>query len=248
MNFKKPPVVEAWIAFKFDLSEESTKWDENKAESSIKEYFKDFKPESFSQFVQVRIDAKTKKFILTPDSIFDRIRAFTEQKDYCVQAGRDIFILNQIKKDDWPSFDNMRDRVLEEVQKYIDFRGLDDIATVSLHYRNIISIPRDGKERIDLKEFFHVYTEMPERPFGVVSGFNFSVKLDEACEKATTTLTLQSLQLKDPSDDSFKFAMDWHVTSTEKIDGLNFAKKWLNKAHQGIYRLSNIFSVNSFFA
>ncbi len=174
MEFKKPPVVEAWIAFKFDLSEESAAWDESTAEYFIKEHFRDFKIEGCFGFSKLFIDNKTHNIDLAKSQIiFDRVRAFTEQKDYCVQAGRGIFILNQIKKDDWPSFDNMRDRVLEEVQKYIDFRGLDDIATVSLHYRDIISIPRDGKEYIDLKEFFHVYTEMPERPFGVVSGFNF---------------------------------------------------------------------------
>ena len=235
MKFKKPPVVEAWIAFKFDLSEESAVWDESTAEYLIKNCFKDFRIEGWFGFTKLFFDNKAHNIDPTKTEIvFDRIRAFTEQKDYCVQASRDTLVFNQIKKGIWPEYEVMRDQAIDALNKYMDFRGLKNLSSVSLHYRDIISIPKSNNSLIELEDFFKIHPELPTARFGVVSGFNFSVKLDETCEKATTTLTLQSLPLKDPSDDNFKFAMDWHVTSVEKFDDLSFAIKWLNKAHDDL--------------
>ena len=235
MKFKKPPVVEAWIAFKFNLSEEAMKWDEDRAQLFIKENFKDLKIEGIFGFSKLFIDNQTRNIdLMKTEIIFDKIRAFTEQKDYCVQASRDRLVFNQIKKGIWPEYEGMRDRALVALEKYMDCRDLYDLSSVSLHYKDIISIPRNNNNLIDLKDFFKIHPELPTEHFGVLSGFNFSVKLDETCEKATTTLTLQSLPLKDPSDDNFKFAMDWHVTSVENFDDLSSAIKWLNKAHDDL--------------
>ena len=232
-EFKTPPVVEAWIKFKFELSEESIPWDENAAEYFIKEYFKDFKPESFSRFAQVRVDAKTKSLTLAPDSIFDKIRAFTRQKDYCIQAGRDILVFNQIKKEKWPKFDNMRDKALEAVQHYMNFRGLTKLMSVELHYRDIISIPKGKGDLVDLKDYFMVGPEIPEESFGNVSGFNLAVQLPNIYEKGNTILRIQSLPHMD-SGAKYNFAWDWHVSSTEKVDDLEAAEKWLNEAHKDL--------------
>ena len=235
MKFKKPPVVEAWIAFKFDLSEEATEWNEDTAEYFIKKHFEDFKIEGVFGFSKIFVDNKTRN--IDPDKtqiIFDRIRAFTEQKNYCVQVGRDKMIFNQIKKGMWPGYEVMRDQAVGALKKYMDFRGLYNLSNVSLHYRDIISIPKDREDRIDLKDFFRVYPEMPEETFSIISAFNFSTQLEEFCEKATTTLTLQSLPLKDLSEGNFKFAMDWHITSVEKFEDLNHAIEWLDTSHKNL--------------
>jgi len=235
LKFKKPPVVEAWIAFKLDLSEESTKWDEDRAQLFIKENFEDFKIEGCFGFSKLFIDNKTHN--IDPDKtqiIFDRIRAFTEQKDYCVQAGRNILVFNQINKERWPEYEAMRDRAIDALNKYMDFRDLHKLSSVSLHYRDIISIPKGENNLIELKDFFKVHPELPKEHFGALSGFSLSAQLGEIGEKAITNLTLHSLPQKDPSDDNAKFIMDWHVTSIEKFDNLDFAVKWLNKAHKDL--------------
>ncbi len=56
MRFRNPPVVEAWIGFRLDLSEETTKWDEDTAAYFIKTHFDDFEIEPFPPVPAIVLD------------------------------------------------------------------------------------------------------------------------------------------------------------------------------------------------
>lgn len=231
-GLKKPPVVEAWIEFKFDLSDESATWDKKTAEYFIDECFKGFKPDHFFGFAEIRVDAKTgRPDFVSAEPVFDRIRAFTEDKAHCVQAGRNVLVFNQLKKDDWPGFEPMREGAFEAVRKYMKFRGLGRLTSVVLHYRNIVSIPKKKQAGIRLNDFFTIHPEVPEDLYQSMSGFRFTVHLPEACERANTILSIQNLPATGNSPDSFSFVMDWHVTSTGTVESLDSAESWLEQAH-----------------
>ena len=235
MQFNKPPVMEAWIEFRFALSKEAAEWDEATANDLIKRYFEGFNPESFSKYAKIKIDAKTGD----PDfsvrqELFDRVRAFSDAKDYCVQARRDMLVFNQIKKDRWPGYDCLEKKAFEAVEKYMKFRGLDELVGASLHYRDIVSIPKPTKSGIHIEEWFRIFPEVPEDTFGKMSGFKFTVGLSEACRNASVVLGIESLRPIQDSDNEYRFLMDWHVTPTISIKDLQAAKEWLDASHRDL--------------
>jgi len=232
VEFRKPPVVEAWIAFKFALTQETSAWDENAAKEFLESYFRDFKPESLFKFTQIEVDAKTGKPNFTgAQEFFDRIRAFSTDRDRCLQARRDTLVFNQLKKGKWPGYEVMRDAAVEAARKYMEFRDLTELIAVELHYRDVVSVPRNPGQGIRIEDWFRVYLHFPESGFGTVSAFGFRVQLPTLCEGANATLSIQSLPLTGEDDSQFGFSVDWHVTSVDKTSGLEKAMLWLDSAH-----------------
>jgi uncharacterized protein (TIGR04255 family) len=235
LKFANPPVVEAWIEFKFDLSDEPATWDKKTAEYFINECFEDFQPDQFFGYAgqaQIKVDAKTGRADLVgAETVFERIRAFTGDRSRCVQGGRNILVFNQMKTDKWPGFEPMREAAHDAVSKYMKFRGLTKLTSVALHYRDVVSVPQGEKGGVRLNDFFTIHPEVPEQVYQSMSGFRFTVQLPEVCDQANTILTIQSLPPTGNSADSYSFAMDWHVTSTGSVESLDSAESWLEKAH-----------------
>ena len=232
MKFKKPPVVEAWIEFKVDLADESKGWDENAAKEFINKHFADFKQQEFFGLVEVKIDPKTRELSQT-GMLFERIRAFTKDRDRCIQAGRNLLAFNQIRQGDgeWPGYEQLQDGAFDALQKYLDFRGLSTLVGVSLHYRDIVAIPKGEDGTIKLEDYFAVYPCLPDGLFGAMSRFRIVIQLQEACKGGNVTLSIQSLPGFVPSEDKGRFAMDWHVSSNQETRDMDSAREWLAEAH-----------------
>jgi uncharacterized protein (TIGR04255 family) len=165
---------------------------------------------------------------------FERVQAFSQKGDLCVQAGRDVLVLNQLAQETWGGYSRLRDAAVSAAQKYTDFRGFDELAAVSLHYRDIVEIPRRTDPGIELRDWFRVYPEVPEDSFGSMGEFTFAVKLPSMCEDAVAVLSIQSVPLVAEDNPVFRFALDWHVSSADKIDNLDDAKQWLDGAHRAL--------------
>lgn len=234
VEFKKPPVIEAWIEFKFALTDEASTWDEDKAKALVKTRFADFTPESFSRYTEICVDAKTGKADLSNvQELFDRIRAFSGDKDKCIQARRDGFVFNQLNKLKWSGYEVMADNAIEAVGQYMEFREFNELENVSLHYRDIVPIPKpDEGESIRLSDWFRIYPEIPQDTLGKVSAFRFDVQLPELCNDADARLSIQSLPPVEEGETDFKFSIDWHITSADnKVVDLKTARNWLDSAH-----------------
>jgi len=232
VEFARPPVVEAWIEFKFALTQEDSQWDEDAARSLMKLYSGEFVPDSFLKCVQIDVNIRPGQSDTTARrEFFDRVRAFSERKDLCIQAGRDVFVFNQIKKEGWGKYERLRDAALASVEKYMKFRDLHDLIAVSLHYRDIVVIPAGRDSRIRLNDWFRVYPEVPEDPFGTVSAFKFDLQFPNMCKDGNALLTVRSLPVVGQEDAGFKFSVDWHVVSTGKMGGLMGCNEWLDSAH-----------------
>ena len=235
MRFKKPPVIESWIEFKIGLSDESRVWDENTAKEFISKYFAEFKQQEIFGLAEVKIDPKTRELSKT-EMLFERIRAFTKDRDKCIQAGRNLVGFNQIRQGvlEWPGYECMKDNASDALQKYLDFRGLSTLVSVSLHYLDIVAIPKGKDGKIKLEEYFTIYPHLPDGPFGAMSGFRIVMQLPEACKGSNVTLSIQSLPAFASSKDKGGFAIDWHVSSSQGTYNIGSACKWLDEAHSGL--------------
>jgi uncharacterized protein (TIGR04255 family) len=237
VGFKKPPVVEAWIEFKFALTQEDSKWDEDAARSLMKTCFQEFVAGTFLKSMQINVDMRPGQSgpTATPEVSFERVRAFSQGGDHCIQAGRNVFVFNQLRRATWLKYECMRDAALSAVQKYMSFRNLDELTGVSLHYRDVVAIPKTDTSGIEFKDWFHVFPEVPKHSFGNVSAFTFAVQLPSMCENAIAILSIQSLPSMGEEDREFKFSIDWHVSSVDKVEDLEAARQWLDSAHDALH-------------
>jgi uncharacterized protein (TIGR04255 family) len=226
-EFQNPPVIEAWIEFEIDLTEESVPWGEDAAKELIRKCFPEFKAVDFFGLAKVTVDSKTRKILETGVS-FERVRAFTETRDRCIQAGRNVLVFNQIKKDTWPSFEERRDQALDALAKYMAFRQLNKLRTVALHYKDVVQIPRGDTNEIRLENYFTVCPRVPEDKFGALSHFTFTLNLPDFCKPASIILSMQNVP---SSETHYRFVMDWHLTPKQEITDADTGKKWLDDAH-----------------
>ena len=234
-EFNKPPVVEAWIEFYFDLSEENTPWTEELATNFIKENFSDFLIKNSEYFARIKVNPHGEPDLSKSEKIFNRIKAFSENSDYCIQAGRNCLIFNQINKGKWLGYDNMRDKSFEVLNKYLDFRGIEKLVDICLHYRDVVKIPSE-ENKIKLEDFFKIYPKL-EEDFGEVSGFSLDLILHESCKNAVTFFTL--LNLLSDNVKEFTFQLDWHIKkkpSDKALININESKEWLNQVHSDILK------------
>jgi uncharacterized protein (TIGR04255 family) len=233
MKHKKPPVVEAWIQFKVSLAEETAGWDESTAKEFINKYFPEFKQQELFGLAEVKIDPRTANVLGTVKS-FERIRAFTQARDLCVQAGRNLLVFNQIRQGEWGGYDRLQDGAFDALEKYFGFRGLSTLAGVSLHYRDIVVIPSGPNGKIQLDDYFAVCPRIPETAFGEVSGFRVAMDFPHACENGITTVAIQTVPVIESSCDEYRFAVDWHVGCDGKTPDVASARQWLEQAHRDL--------------
>lgn len=250
MEFNKPPILEAWIEFYLDLTDETITWDKDFAESFIdREYGTEFPKRNFNLLAsggKVHVE-KGIPHLINANIEFDRIRAKTENEDYCIQAGRDILVFNQIKKDDigWPKYENLRLKAMDVLRRFVAFRGLKGITGVALHYRDLIVIPPEEPEGgLCLEKYFRISPRIPDDVFGSLSSFNVSFELPDICEDGIANLSLQTTRSrKEHKDNSFMFMMDWHFKSTCFFENIDQIVLWLNNAHQSLHtRFHNSFT------
>jgi uncharacterized protein (TIGR04255 family) len=233
-KFPNPPVLEAWIEFEVDLTDENIPWNEETTKLFIKSAFPEFAKVNYFALARVEFNTKTKEW-LHKDLAFDLVRAFTETQDRCIQARRDRLVFNRINKGNWLGFQTLRDEAFATLQKYKEFRQLHKLKSICLHYKDIVKIPREGTSGIDLAEYFNMFLNVPHSGFGVLEGFNFLVQLSGVCKDANTIVTLQSIPVADKEATEYDFVMDWHTASTVPISDEDMAKEWLNDTHKGVY-------------
>jgi hypothetical protein len=99
---------------------------------------------------------------------------------------------------------------------------------------DIVAIPKGNDGKIKIEDYFAVYPHLPDGSFGAMSGFQVVMQLPEACKGGNMTLSIQSLPAFEPSEDKGRFAMDWHVCSSQGTYDMDSAVKWLGGAHNGV--------------
>ena len=242
MEFKNPPVIEAWTEFTLELPDETVAWDKNSAVDFINNCCHGFKPSDFLIQQQVMIDAHSRsdpKLKIT----FERIRAFDEGKENCIQAGQKILIFNQIRRTSWPGFSALRDRSLDTLCKFIDFRKLNKLGSVALHYRDLVEIPFDQNNAIDPKNYFRIYPHCPETIFEDMSYYSLRIVLNAISAREKVLLEIQTVPGNETNVGTGKFQFDWHIKTESKCDDMDTARCWLDNAHADLEKtFKNLFT------
>ena len=234
-EYTEPPVVEAWIEFDFDLSEEENiPWTEEVATNFFQENLQDFSAKHFQYYARIEANSKGEPDLSKIDKQFSRVKAFSKDEQYCIQAGRNFLVFNQINIGNWLGYPNMRDKAFETLDIYSKYRGIDKLLGSCLHYRDQIDIPSKGK-KIELEDYFKIYPHLDDS-LGDMSHFKLELVLPDLCEESVCLFTL--LSLPGNNEKKFKFQMDWDIKPTMSgiKTSMNFddTKIWLDKVHSSL--------------
>ena len=243
VKFNNPPVIEAWIEFRFSFKDEIPYWDEVKAQAFIADYFEGrFHVDSFLGRTEFTISASGGRPAFTQSKvIFERVRATNEYSDRYVQVGRDTLIYNLLRKEkDWPEYHSLRDDAMDSYDKFIQFLRPMALQHIALHYRDLVIVPLQDKQRVRLGDYFTIFPEVPERKFGDMSNFMVALTLPETWRSGVLNLMVQSdppvPSPEHPNEGRFRW--DWHISPKSSIGSLDkdTITTWLDQAHDDLFQ------------
>lgn len=237
-KYKNPPVVEAWIDFRFEYGEETSQWNEKVAVDFLNS-LDEFRQEEYFALVKKEIKTSEHGPILSDSGpTLQRLKAFKrEANDRCLQIEQNLLVYNMLRKKDveWPGFQVLLAEALQFCQKYIDIFHPIRVRTV-LHYRDHISIPFI-QNNIEPRDYFEIYPEVPEGKIGNMVDYSLSLVLADICKDGIARFSVKT----EPSavDESFPklpFIIDWDVQSviSFECEDLYECREWLSLAHEGI--------------
>lgn len=204
----------------------------------MRDHYGAFPRATFLKSIQVNVELKNGKPAPTSSKeFFDLVKAYSEGGNECIQVGRDVLVFNQLNGgSEWPGYEVMAGAAASAAGEYMEFRQFTELTNVSLHYRDIVPIPRpNDREGIRLPDWFQIYPKVPEDLGTVMSAFRFDVQLTELCKDASARLSIRSLPPIGQHETDFKFWIDWHVTSTDsRIKAIETARGWLDAAHEAL--------------
>lgn len=235
-KYKNPPVVEAWIDFRFEYGEESPAWNQKIAVDFIKS-FDQFKKEEYLALFKKEIKVDQKGSIVSDEDVFVRLKAFNSVNDRCLQVEQSLLVYNmlRIKDAEWPGFSVLLEEAILFCQEYINLFGPLHIRPV-LNYRDNITIPFIER-KIQPKDYFEIYPEVPENTFGDITDFSLSLILPTTCENGVTSFSVRTQPIVSTEPNSkLPFIIDWYVQSAKSFtcEDLNDCDLWLKSAHEGI--------------
>ncbi len=236
-KYKNPPVVEAWIDFRFEYGEETSEWNEKIAVDFVNS-FEQFNQEEHLALVKKEIKVSEHGPVFSESApVLQRIKAFNKTKDRCLQIEQSLLVYNMLRKKDveWPGFPVLLEEALPFCQKYIDTFHPTSVKTV-LHYRDHIVIPFvEGK--IEPRDYFEIYPEVPEDKIGNMVDYSLSLILSGICENGVTRFSVRTEPFGiEESMTKLPFIIDWDIQPVISFNSedLGACKKWLNLAHIGI--------------
>jgi len=239
-QLEKPPVVEAWIEFRFSPNEHAPAWDEIVAARFFEKHFAHaFNLKDYAGHYEILVDATSgRPRIREGQAVFERARAINHEGDRYLQAGRDVLIYNILRgKATWPRYQALRDEAIEAYGKYVEFTQPQSLSCAVLHYRDVASFPytvNDAAERmLDLDQYLKVSPQVPPS-LGSVANFAINLTLPAAAEAGVLRLLIRD----EPSGNEAvpaqegRFRFDWHLTSLSLTSlDTHAVRSWLDRAH-----------------
>lgn len=234
--YKNPPVVEAWVDFRFEYGEENPSWNQKIAVDFINS-FDQFKKDEYPALFKKEIKVGQKGSTVSDVDVFVRLKALNSVNDRCLQVEQSLLVYNMLRRKDveWPGFPVLLEEAIPFCQEYINLFGPLHVRPV-LHYRDNITIPF-LEEQIQPKDYFKIYPEVPEDRFGNMVDFSLSLILQDICKNGVTRFSVKTqLIASAESNSKLPFVLDWEVQSTKVFtcENLNDCNGWLISAHEGI--------------
>lgn len=227
MKFRKPPVVEVWVSFDFESNENKISWPSDMVEKYMAIYATDFPNRNVRITKAINLEdspGTIPKIVNYQEQIRGyRLRDVAESQ--MLHVGDDELSYHIMKtSSEIPVYRKVCTQAQEKLEKYVELLAPKQIRHATLHYLDIVDIPLPASRKIDLKEYFPLWSDLPVEPFGDTCGITQQFKA--ACPVDPGPLFLQFKMVPTPEhSDVLRFQMEWHKQSTD-VNSLNLTNVW----------------------
>ena len=243
LKLGKPPVVEAWIEFRFNVNEE-TPWTEAIAHDFLDTALGGrYKVRDFVGRADVVFDTQGgTPSVKEAKLLFERIRAVGgEHQDRYIQVGRGALVVNLCKVNEWAGFNALSQEAMEAFGKFRDFFKPHALNAAAIHYRDVVEIPWPDDRQLELRDYMELYMEIPADRFGQTSSFNMSCSLVNTAVDGVLTIAVRREQPPDTDSQQrpLRLVMDWNITTRPSVASLDADNitAWLQNAHNEIEKV-----------
>lgn len=228
MKFRKPPVVEVWISVDFDPNESKREWEMDLVQQYVELYKDELAKLEAVHERQIQVEETSPQKL--PKVIghhvkLQHVRMSNEKPTRVVQIGDDQLSFHVLKEDQiFPGYRIVRDEMQEKLENYARVFQPIRIRDATLHYLDIVDIPRPPSGKIDLKDYFEASIDLPEVPFGPITSFTHRFEVNCPDDLGPLLLQMQTIS-SPPQSNVFRVRMDWHKQCSA-VNTLDFSKVW----------------------
>jgi uncharacterized protein (TIGR04255 family) len=225
-DYKKPPVVEVIITYRFIPSSETPEWGLETGDAFIKQF-----PElpvpmrNIAQHVRQTFEIKDAKsqFELMP-SIIAEVAAQNDNKTDILGVGENYLTYHKLRVgENYPRYSQVKSKINQYLPTYCDFWKSSVIQTVVLSYLDIVEVPEIDA---DIEKYFRLGLEHNVK-YGKLK--NFDVTLNYQIE-SNLELTVQFKRLVFLEPGNSQFYIFWHCI--KNISGQDNYEQELDGVHE----------------
>jgi uncharacterized protein (TIGR04255 family) len=224
MKLGKPPIMQAWIEFRFDHPADRPEWGWPAA-STFFDQFQDEYPErelAVQHQLQIEKVEKNRKPLVVDERVnLAGVRAFRADRTRYLQLSQDTLACNFLRTDSngYEGFDALKQEALAKLRAYVEFFRPTRLLQFAMQYVDLVRIPFQ-QNRIDLKDYFTISHDLPEEVFGPTLNFLVQYTTRPPGSRDLLEVRLWTEQT-DPQGPTGQFRMDWRLMAFE---GLTFAE------------------------
>jgi len=235
-DLRNAPVIEIWVEFGIVPSDEGPEWSYDTAEAFFASLGGEYTAKDVLHAAELVVRGTTGDFERPPQLRLERMRGPNRDEDRWVQIGRTVLVSNLVRKGTTrPRYSDMRPQADSVLRSYIEFFKPAYVASASLHYRDIVMIPREGRDEIDPNQYFNISLAAPREPLGPMTGMQINLAFAGVNSGDRLDLQIEN-QPPDLENELFKFRFDWgyqcgDLHSLEPGDALEA----LDRAHNHLW-------------
>lgn len=220
MKLGKPPIVQAWIEFRFDHAADRPKWDWPAA-SAFFDSFQNEYPEREvvvqHQLQIAKVEGNQKPRIVDERVDLAGMRAFRTDHARYIHLTQDTLACTFVRTDvnGYEGFDALKREALTKLRAYVDFFHPTRLLQLAMQYVDLVRIPFQ-QDRIELKDYFTLSQDLPEADFGPTLNFLVQYATRPPGSRDILEVWLRN-EPPDPHGPIGQFRMDWRLMASEEL-------------------------------
>jgi len=236
LSLRSPPIIEAWIGFRFSPNAAKQPWDLPVALPFINHFGQTLDHVQVVRTEEITIQERTAQGI--PKSIsgkqtLDRVQARNPSGTRWLQVADDMLVYNIVEKGSaYPGYDMLCEAALGALTSYVDFFSPSAVKQVAIHYVDLIELP-NFSQGINVPEFFNVFVKVPDG-FSDIERFSTNLIFAPSSDDHRLSIRFRSEPIN-PVNKAIRFRMEWHA-DCDNIDSLEstVVRSRLDLAHEDI--------------
>lgn len=244
MKLGKPPVIQTWIEFLFDFGTQARSWGYDDAAKLL-----DLYPDVYTerdikidrQFQIEKVNQKGKHRVVEAQERVSVVRGYDPKGSRYLQLSLNGFACNLVKTETgYEGFDVLKRESLDRFTKYVELFQPVRLLSLSLNYQNLVVIPLEGKNSLDLGEYINFGILVPDEQFAYTGDMSF--QLSAVLPESSDMIRIKFQEQPNLGQKVGKFRVDWVSQAVNNlsmsIDLIDERLETLHKALEKLFRQS----------